>query len=70
MMVELLPDGPSSIQLIGVIPESLDQFGLSASVRAAVPIVVARVLSELAALGVVPTPRENAPATNAFWDAA
>ena len=70
MMVDLLPDGPSSIKLIGVIPESLDQFGLSSSVRAAVPLVVARVLSELAALGVLPTPREHVDESVAFWDAA
>jgi len=70
MMVDLLPDGPSSIKLIGVIPESLDQFGLSASARAAVPLVVARVLSELAALGVIPTPREHVDESVAFWDAA
>jgi hydrogenase maturation protease len=70
MMVDLLPDGPSSITLIGVIPRSLDQFGLSPEVKAAIPAAVDRVLSELEALGVTVVPRAHAVATAAFWDAA
>ena len=70
LMVDLLPDGPSSITLIGVIPRSLDQFGLSREVRAAIPGAVARVLAELATHGVVPSPRAHAAAAPAFWDAA
>jgi hydrogenase maturation protease len=70
MMVDLLPDGPSSITLIGVIPKTLDQFGLSDEVKAAIPSVVARVLEELAALGVSPTPRENVIESASFWEPA
>jgi Ni,Fe-hydrogenase maturation factor len=70
ILVELLPDNPSYITLIGIIPKTLDAFGLSDEVRAAVPAAVERVLAELAALGVVPTRRENATVPATFWDAA
>ena len=70
ILVELLPDGPSYITLIGIIPETLDQFGLSDSVRAAVPKVAERVVAELAALGVEVPRRANVPTERAFWDAA
>ncbi len=70
MMVELLPDGPSSITLIGIIPKSLDELGLSEEVKAAIPAAVARVLDELAKLGVTPVLRNNAVAATSFWDAA
>lgn len=70
MMVDLLPDGPSYITLIGVIPRTLDQFGLSDEVKAAVPAAAARVLAELAALGVVATPRDKALTTSTFWPTA
>lgn len=70
MMVDLLPDGPSSITLIGIIPRTLDQFGLSDEVKAAVPLAAARVLAELAALGVVATPRDKALTTSTFWPTA
>ena len=72
----LLMDEPgkflSSVQigitLIGVIPKSLDQFGLSEEVRNAVPLAVDRVLAELESLGVVAKRREDAVITPAFWD--
>ncbi|MGZ8708607.1 MAG: hydrogenase maturation protease [Thermoanaerobaculia bacterium] len=69
MMVDLLPDGPSYITLIGVIPRNLDQFGLSDEVKAAVPAAAARVLAELAALGVVATLRDKVLTTPMFWPA-
>jgi hydrogenase maturation protease len=68
ILVELLPDGPQYITLIGIIPKTLHQFGLSDEVRAALPTAAARVLTELAALGVHPVPSENAGGTPAFWD--
>jgi hydrogenase maturation protease len=67
LLVGLLPDAPSSITLIGVIPATLDQFGLSDAVKAAVPAAAARVLAELATLGVVATPRDKALTTSMFW---
>lgn len=70
ILVELLPDGPSYITLIGIVPETLDGFGLSAPVRAAVPLVAGRVLDELKALGIAPTPRSEILTEPSFWDAA
>lgn len=68
ILVELLPDGPSYVTLIGIIPKSLDQFGLSQEVRNAVPLAVERVLAELDSLGVSAKRREDAVITPAFWD--
>jgi hydrogenase maturation protease len=70
MMVELLPDGPSYITLIGVIPKTLDAFGLSDEAKAAVPRAAEAVLAELIALGVNVGTRADVVATPAFWDAA
>lgn len=70
MLVELLPDGPQYITLVGIIPETLDAFGLSEPVKAAVPRAAARILAELYLLGVKPIPRKDAKVTAAFWDAA
>ena len=70
ILVELLSDGPSFIKLIGIIPKSLDQFGLSDEVRAAVPRAAEAVVAELAALGIEVKRREGAVAGVSFWDAA
>lgn len=70
ILVDLLPDAPGYITLIGIIPKTLDQFGLSDEVRAAVPLAVERVLSELASLGIELKKRDDAVVTQAFWDAA
>ena len=70
LTLELLPNGPSSITLIGVIPESLDQFGLTPTVRAAIPAVIDAVLAELGRVGVVATPRVGAAVPAVFWEAA
>lgn len=52
LLVDLMPDGPSSITLIGIIPKTLDDFGLSEEVEYAVPRAGERVLRELEQLGV------------------
>ena len=70
ILVDLLDDAPTYITLIGIIPKTLDAFGLSDEVRAAIPLVAERVMAELAALGVVPTARVNATVPATFWDAA
>jgi hydrogenase maturation protease len=70
ILVELLPDGPSYVTLIGIVPESLEEFGMSAVVRAAIPAAVLRVIDELRSLGVDVKPRENPVAPTFFWDAA
>jgi hydrogenase maturation protease len=70
IMVELLPDGPSYITLIGIVPKDLEQFGLSDEVRASVPIVAEMVIAEIQALG-IQVPRRETPLTvRSFWDAA
>jgi hydrogenase maturation protease len=70
LLVDLLPDGPEYITLVGIIPRTLDDFGLSPEVEAAVPLAACRVLTELEQLGVEltrrPTPLPIAP----FWSAA
>lgn len=70
LMLDLCSDAPSYVTLIGIVPKSLDQFGLSDEVRAAIPRAISQILRELAALGAIVTPRQNAVATAAFWDAA
>ena len=70
LLVDLIPDAPRFITLIGIIPRTLDQFGLSDEVRAAIPHAANLVLSELSAFGITPTPRQDAALPAAFWDAA
>ena len=70
ILVELLPDGPQFITLIGIVPKSLDEMGLSDEVRSAIPRAAARVIAELGRMGVQATPRENASLPAVFWDAA
>lgn len=43
---------PSYVRMIGVVPESTEEFGLSATVRAAIPPAIAAVLDELQLLGI------------------
>jgi hydrogenase maturation protease len=43
---------PSYVRMVGIVPESTETFGLSATVRAAVPRAVAAVLHELELLGI------------------
>ena len=69
LLVDLLPDGPSYITLVGIIPESLEQFGLSDPVEAAVPRAAERVLAELQHLGVSFARREVPLSLPAFWAA-
>jgi hydrogenase maturation protease len=68
LLVDLLPDGPRVIRLIGIIPASLEQFGLSAEVRAAVPAAAELVIEELRAAGVPVVPRAVRQAITAFWN--
>ena len=70
LLVDLLPDAPQYITLIGIIPSTLDAFGLSDEVRDALPRAAARVIEELSTLGITATPRQNAVLPAVFWDAA
>ena len=69
ILVEILPDGPSYITLIGIVPKSLDQFGLSEEVLASVPVVAEMVVGELRALGVDVARRARPLPEDAFWAA-
>jgi hydrogenase maturation protease len=46
---------PAYVRMVGIVPESIDRFGMSVPVRAAIPAAVDAVLTELAILGIVPT---------------
>jgi len=66
---DFLGVAPGTIRLVGVIPESVDyRLGLSAPVRAALPAVIDRIRSELAALEVVPAPRAEPVAADVWWE--
>ena len=43
---------PAYVRMVGIVPESTDEFGLSATVRATVPRAVAAVLHELELIGI------------------
>lgn len=70
LTMDLFDNAPSSIVLIGIVPESLEQFGLTETVRAALPSAIDAVFTELAKYGVVPVRRDNATVPPVFWDAA
>ncbi|MGB8930425.1 MAG: hydrogenase maturation protease [Anaeromyxobacteraceae bacterium] len=66
---DFLGVAPRSIRLVGVIPESVDyRLGLTAPVRAALPLVLERIRQELAAVGVTPTPRAAPLAPDVWWE--
>lgn len=70
ILVDLLPDGPSYVTLIGIIPRTLDQFGLSDEVVAAIPAAVQAIVEELEKLGVKLTRRALPLPVELFWPAA
>lgn len=70
LTLELLSDGPSDITLVGIVPQSLDQFGLTDVVREAVPAAAEAVIAELVRLGVSVRRRENGVFAPGFWEAA
>jgi hydrogenase maturation protease len=43
---------PCYVRMVGIVPETTEQFGLSATVRAAIPRAIAAVLHELELLGI------------------
>ena len=60
---------PPFVRLVGVIPEATDTgIGLSAAVRAAVPLAVDAVVKELAGLGVALPPRREAREPDLWWE--
>lgn len=68
--MQLLGIGPSRVKLIGIIPESLEHFGLSDPVRKAVPAAAARVIGEMVRLGIEVKLRREGPVAPGFWEAA
>jgi len=60
---------PPVVRLVGVVPAKVElSLGLSAAVARAVPALVAAVLRELEALGVVARPRQPALAPDLWWE--
>lgn len=70
LLLDLIPDAPSYVTLIGIVPKTLDGFGLSDEVRAAVPLAAARVIAELETLGFEVRRRSEPLVDRPFWDAA
>jgi hydrogenase maturation protease len=50
---------PLYARMVGIVPESTEEFGLSATVREAIPAAIAAVLGELRALGITLQPRAS-----------
>ena len=68
---ELIDRGPTSIYVVGVVPERVTvNTGLSDAVRKRVPDVCARVITELCRLGQPPEPRQQPLPVPAWWDPA
>ena len=67
---ELLPGGPPGrVALLGVIPEHVELgTGLSPTVQAAVPKLLAALVAELAAAGCPVTPRAVAAEPDVWWE--
>jgi hydrogenase maturation protease len=61
---------PAEVLLVGVIPDetSLLEVGLSAPVRAAIPVAEAAVLAELSRLGLAAVARQPRPEPDIWWE--
>jgi hydrogenase maturation protease len=70
LTLDLMSDAPTEIMLIGIIPETLEQFGLSETVRAAIPRAIDQILGYLESLGIHATRRHGGSIPTMFWDAA
>jgi hydrogenase maturation protease len=66
LTVQLLDACPRHIVLVGVVPQSIEQFGLSTAVEAAVPQAAEAVIEQLSQLG-IESKRRTAPAAGAPW---
>ena len=67
---EFLGDCPKDVILVGIVPEAAGEFGLSASVQAAVPHAAAAVIEQLASLGAIPQRRAAGGDVRPWWHAA
>ena len=70
LTVQMLDECPKSVVLVGIVPQSLDGFGLTDVVEAAVPRAAEEVVRQLGDLGVVPTPRTVPKPATCWWNAA
>ncbi len=70
LTVQFAGDGPSDVVLIGVVPKSLDQFGLSPEVESAAPAAAQAVIDELARLGITARRSSAVTAPAPWWHAA
>lgn len=69
MRLKLMGKLPTSVLLVGTIPENLKTgIGLSDPVKASVPQVVEHVLAELRRLGAEAAPRLNAAPPRIWWE--
>jgi hydrogenase maturation protease len=69
MRCEFTGSGPSSVLLVGAIPERVDTgTGLSGPVRRAVPEIARAVLEELERLGVRATPKVGTAIADLWWE--
>lgn len=67
MRLQMMDAGPQDVTLIGAVPEHLELVrGMSDKMKAAVPVIIERVLVELARLGVTVTKKAQ-PREPAFW---
>ena len=69
LTVQMLDECPKFVVLVGIVPESLDGFGLTAAVEAAVPLAAEEVVKQLARIGVEAKVR-SVPKPVACWWAA
>ena len=70
-MMGLIDDGPGEVMLFGAVPESTQPgIGMCDEVRAAVPVVVALVVEELARRGLAPTLRPDPKLSPAWWESS
>ena len=69
LTVQMLDECPKSVVLVGIVPESLEGFGLTEAVEAAVPHAADEVVRQLAVLGVTAKLRA-VPQPVACWWAA
>ena len=70
LTVQFLGDGPKDIVLVGIVPKSLEQFGLTEEVSAALPSAVSAVLDQLERLGVKAQMRDEPRNLTPWWQAA
>ncbi len=69
MITEFDGTGAAEVLLVGVVPEtSATAIGLSRPVKESLGKVLDAVVSELDRLGLPPTPRENPPSPDLWWE--